>query len=342
MSENVHLVFMLGRSTYAINALMVREIFWLPAYTPMETVPAGVVGLIDLRGRIIPVISLEILFNHPPTPSRLNDQLVVLEHAGALIGIIVHEVLQVTPLSAGAIQPFPDCSVVHKTEAKYLSGVVDLETGLAHVLNSPAFFDLTALHLPPCEEGISTGEDKEQAYVQLDRKPEIDAVFKERALQLRQPLADISQEDRLAVAILSLGREVFAVEAEWVREFAPLRNVTPVPCCPPCIVGQMNLRGELLTVLDIRDILNLSPAGNGNPAKVVVVQVGPLVAGILVEAVHDVVYLRPSDVAPAPVAAQVQSRNYIKGVAACDDKMLCLVDIQKVFTRGECVVNEVV
>ena len=79
MSENVHLVFMLGRSTYAINALMVREIFWLPAYTPMETVPAGVVGLIDLRGRIIPVISLEILFNHPPTPSRLNDQLVVLE-----------------------------------------------------------------------------------------------------------------------------------------------------------------------------------------------------------------------------------------------------------------------
>ena len=334
MDAQTYLVFLLGRSTYAVNALTVREILWLPAYTPMETVPVGVVGLVDLRGRIIPVISLEILFNHQPTPCRLNDQLVVLEQAGVVIGIIVHEVLQVTPIATGAVQPFPDCGLDRKPESIYLSGVVDLETGLAHVLNVSALFDLPELHLPPGEG--------EPAYAQLDLKPEIDAVFKERALQLRQPPADISQESRWAVAIVSLGREVFAVDAEWVREFSPLLNVTPVPCCPPRIVGQMNLRGELLTVLDIREILNLPPAGSEKPSQAVVVQVGPLVAGILVEAVHDVVYLLPSDVAAAPVAAQVRSRNYLKGVASYGDKMLCLIDIQKVFTQGEVVVNETV
>jgi purine-binding chemotaxis protein CheW len=271
----------------------------------------------------------------------VHDQLVVLEQAGVLIGIIVQEALQVTPIETGAIQPFPECGSERKPESIYLSGVVDMETGLAHVLNGLALFDLPdlrpasgAAHTPPGEG--------EPSYAQLALKPEIDAVFKERALQLRQPLADISQESRWAVAIVSLGREVFAVDAEWVREFSPLIHVTPVPCCPPRIVGQMNLRGELLTVLDIRDILNLSPAGSEKPSQVVIVQVGTLVAGILVDAVRDVAYLLPSAVAPAPVAAQVRSRNYLKGVASCGDQMLCLVDIQKVFTQGEVVVHETV
>ena len=135
----------------------------------------------------------------------------------------------------------------------------------------------------------------------------------------------------------------FGIDLELVREFSLVRNVVPVPCCPEHIVGQMNLRGDILTLVDIRAVLQLPGVPedmDAPPGQVVVAQMGELRVGVLVDEVLDVLYLRPSDITPVPVAVQALGMDYLKGTAPHGTKMLSILDLNKILTTGDRVVFE--
>ena len=146
--------------------------------------------------------------------------------------------------------------------------------------------------------------------------------------------------------MVGLNGEYFGIDLAIVREFSALRIVTPVPCCPEHVVGQMNLRGDILTLMDIRAALNMPFANvrNGTSSdptgKVVVVQTNALKVGVLVDDVFDVMNLQPSEIHAVPSAVQSLSEEYLKGTAPCGEKMLSILDLPKILTQGALIVNE--
>jgi purine-binding chemotaxis protein CheW len=78
-----------------------------------------------------------------------------------------------------------------------------------------------------------------------------------------------------------------------VREFTDLQRIIPVPCCPDYIVGDLNLRGDILTVVDIRQALQMPVVEAAPTAKVMVVPLGDSLVGVLVDQVFDVFDLGP-------------------------------------------------
>ena len=94
-----------------------------------------------------------------------------------------------------------------------------------------------------------------------------------------QSAESLEDTERIPLAIIQLGAECFGVGLDVVREFSHLRRVTAIPCCPSHIAGNMNLRGDILTLVDIRGLLNI-PA-EGNPSEVMVVEAGDLSIGSL-------------------------------------------------------------
>jgi purine-binding chemotaxis protein CheW len=123
-----------------------------------------------------------------------------------------------------------------------------------------------------------------------------------------------------------------------VREFSHLRRVTPIPCCPPHIAGNMNLRGDILTLVDIRGLLNI-PAG-GSAAEVMVVESGELSIGVPVDKVLEVIYLQPADITHLTAAATDEKNEYCKGVVHYGDSMVSILDMQKILTKGGLEVEE--
>ena len=119
---------------------------------------------------------------------------------------------------------------------------------------------------------------------------------------------------------------------------ADVRRVTPLPCCPPHIVGNMNLRGDIVTLVDIRNLLGLPPGGPTAP-KAVVVGMGETLVGIAVNEVFDVASLRPSDLIAAPPTAAA-AEKYIKGTSPYGGRMMAVLDLRKILAEGELVVNE--
>jgi purine-binding chemotaxis protein CheW len=137
-----------------------------------------------------------------------------------------------------------------------------------------------------------------------------------------------------------LGGEYFGVDLELVREFTEIGNLTPIPCCPKHIVGNMNLRGEIVTLVDIRNVLNIPtvPVSVGSPA--VVIQVDDLVAGLPVDRVLEMVYLNSADMTPLPTAPSAFGEQYLRGTAFFQEKTLKFLDLAQIFTQGKLAVNE--
>jgi len=341
MAAHPHLLFQWNNAVFAVDALAVREIIRLPELMPIEEAPEFFVGIVDLRGRILPVMDLDLRFRRARRPYHVQDYIVVLEWQQILMGLIVHDVLDVQNISPQEIEPKPSYGQVTERESSFISGIAKLDQGLAMLLHLDKL-----LNWPGNVEALSS-QEAASLPVQLSEPvgtstytPEETALLRERARSLRQPLELHDREGLLPLAVIGLNREYFAVDLAVVREFTGVREVAPVPCCPPHIVGQLNLRGDLLTVVDIRSALHMSSAGTSTTSKIMVVEVDELVAGVVVNEVWDVVYLQPDRITAGPLGARSIQVEHLKGMAAYREKLVSILDLGKILTDGNLVVNE--
>jgi purine-binding chemotaxis protein CheW len=164
--------------------------------------------------------------------------------------------------------------------------------------------------------------------------------LRDRATSLAQASTDDGFAGLAALAVVSLEGERFALGLESVHEFTDVTQITPIPCCPGHIVGNMNLRGEILTLVDIRGFLNLDASPDRQSKKAVVMRLDQLVAGVVVDEVFDVVYVHPKEISSIPTAIHSADNEYLKGVAKHEDSMMSLLDLPRLLTQGELVVNQ--
>jgi purine-binding chemotaxis protein CheW len=133
----------------------------------------------------------------------------------------------------------------------------------------------------------------------------------------------------------TLGEEEYGVEILKVQEIKGYSAVTPIPNTPPYIRGVMNLRGTIIPVMDLRAKFGLAATAYNQFTVIIVVLVGTKVVGVIVDAVSDVLNIPSTDIQAAPdFGAQVETR-FISGMAKAGEKLIVLVDIEKVISDDE-------
>ncbi len=170
--------------------------------------------------------------------------------------------------------------------------------------------------------------------------PQQRQIFHTRAAHLME---DSHRNDLMGLrplAVVGLGDEYFGLDLEVVREFTEFHQVTPIPCCPDHVVGNINLRGEIVTLIDIRRALHMQVDSQTKTSKAIVVHIDDLVMGIPVERVFDVLYLQKSDIKPNPTATSEGDRDYLQGTVLYHDKMMGILNLHKIFAEGNLAVNE--
>jgi purine-binding chemotaxis protein CheW len=327
-------VFGLHESRYAVDSRAVREIFALPDLNQVIGGPRCIRGLLNLRGRVVPVMDLSVRFGQAPARPRLSDSVVVVEEAGHWLGMIVSALHDVTPISTVAMEALP-AALTTGGAAPFLSGVARLDQRVVSLLDIPALVDLAQSGDPAFPE---EDEDLAPASAFAEATAEEQAVFQERARSLMELPEAQDLHGLTPLAVVGLGGEYFGVRLEEVREFAKLGDVTPVPCCPRRIAGLINIRGEILTLLDIRESLRVPVKERGR--QVVVVQVEALRAGIVVDEVVDVIYVRPGELEAIPFAMKSVQDEALTGTAPYADRLLTVVDLSALLREEDWVVNE--
>lgn len=141
------------------------------------------------------------------------------------------------------------------------------------------------------------------------------AALDERARALaRVPPAAPKASEVLEIATFALANEHYGVETRFVREVVRLADFTPLPGAPPFLVGVLNLRGEILALIDLRTFFGVAARGLTDLARVLVLGDERPEFGVLADAAHEVTTLRLDEVHEAPDSAAGVGREYLRGV----------------------------
>lgn len=179
-----------------------------------------------------------------------------------------------------------------------------------------------------------SASDDPQAALVLKTK----AVLKDRARLLAlEPEADVARQDRIEVTEFLLNDERYAVESLYVREVSHVRSLTPVPCTPAFVVGLMNLRGEVLPVIDLKRFFDITGQKSTGQAKVIVLRGDEMEFGILVDAVPGVIEVHLDSLQPSlPTLTGIRAK-YLRGIT---EDRLAVLDAAALLTDEEIVVHE--
>lgn len=143
------------------------------------------------------------------------------------------------------------------------------------------------------------------------------------------------RETTREVLVFVLGQEEYGVDILKVQEIRGYEKVTAIPSAPAYLKGVVNLRGIIVPVIDLRVKFGLAEPKYDAFTVVVILRLAGRVIGIVVDGVSDVVRLSPGDVKAAPQLGALVDSSFLAGLAAQADRMILLLDIEKLLSSGE-------
>ncbi|WP_115719173.1 chemotaxis protein CheW [Gallaecimonas mangrovi] len=153
----------------------------------------------------------------------------------------------------------------------------------------------------------------------------------------KQKLSKVAEanDEVLQWVTFQLDNETYGINVMQVQEVLRYSEIAPVPGAPDYVLGIINLRGNVVTVIDTRARFGLASSEVSDQSRIVIIEAEKEVIGILVDAVAEVVYLKRSEIEVAPNVGTEESAKFIQGVSNRDGELLILVDLNKMLTDEE-------
>ncbi len=153
--------------------------------------------------------------------------------------------------------------------------------------------------------------------------------------EFEDPINQDIQDPLLQWVTFRLDEEKYGISVMAVQEVLKVTEITQVPGAPNFVLGIINLRGNVVTVIDARTRFGLDYREQDDNARIVIIEVGDQEVGILVDSVAEVVYMRGSEIEPPPSVGADESSQFIQGVNSSGPELLILVDLEKLLSEQE-------
>jgi purine-binding chemotaxis protein CheW len=322
-SDELRLVsFTVASQEYAIDIADVQEIVQVPArINALPNTPAHVLGVISLRQRVLPLVSLRSLFGLATQALTEQHRIVVITLPGGhQVGLVTDAVKEVLSVPRSQTEPMPGV-LAHDGQLKEFASMCRLDGGkrLVSVIATERLLGLQAVR---DAVWAASQADTEQA------SPE---------QETRVSTTDNTDDDT-QVVIFRLGSEEFGVPIMCVQEIVRVPDgLTRVPRTPAFVEGVINLRGTVLPVIDQRARLGLTHLERNDRQRIMVYALGGgLRTGFIVDAVAEVLRIPHQQVEAAPALSDEQAR-LIHRVAKLDNgkRLVLLIDPDQLLGASE-------
>lgn len=142
------------------------------------------------------------------------------------------------------------------------------------------------------------------------------------------------EDHEMQVVAFRLGNEEYAVDILFVQEIIRLLNITRVPRSGKHIEGVINLRGNIIPIVNLHSKFNLQASDNQEDKRIVVFRFEDVQVGIIVDEVSEVIRIKGQDIEPADKVYGAMEADHIKGIAKIDDRLLILLNLASIFESG--------
>lgn len=164
------------------------------------------------------------------------------------------------------------------------------------------------------------------------------AVLRTRAKALAMaPEPPLPSQEGMDVVIFTIMNEHYGIEAAHVREVFPAMDVTPIPCTPRFVTGVINVRGDILAVIDLRLLFELPVNESSSPGEIIIVEVGGSVFGLLADSAIGVSFVPLADLEEPPPSLGGIREQSLRGVTP---GQLIVLDIPRMLADKKLWVHE--
>lgn len=132
-----------------------------------------------------------------------------------------------------------------------------------------------------------------------------------------------------------IGRETFGVPIEMVHEIVRVPEITAVPDAPEYVEGVINLRGKIVSIVDLRKRFGEKQITRNKKNRILVVEVDTKMVGLIVDAASEVLKMSHTHVEAPPNVFEEGELNYVTGVGKLNDRLIILIDLNKILQKGE-------
>ena len=144
------------------------------------------------------------------------------------------------------------------------------------------------------------------------------------------------EEEQVRLLTVLMGNERYGIDVDLVSEIQPIEHISEVPCCPDFVVGVINIRGEIISVMDLKMIFKIELKGIADTPKVVVVKSSDMKFGILVDEILEIIDLPISEIQrPLATLSGIQ-QDYIRGQTK---DLLALLNLQDFMKDSRFIIN---
>lgn len=142
--------------------------------------------------------------------------------------------------------------------------------------------------------------------------------------------------EEIQIVIFRLGSEEFGARIDQVKEIIKMTHITPMPKAPSFIKGVINLRGDVIAVIDLAGQFNLPPCELDDEPRIIVAEVEDNILGMLVDEVVEVLRISTENINPTPsmIETNIDTR-YIEGIGKLENRLFILLNLKKVLTAKE-------
>ena len=144
------------------------------------------------------------------------------------------------------------------------------------------------------------------------------------------------QDDELMQLVtFSIGEEEFGVDILKVQEIIRTMEITKVPKAPGFVEGVINLRGKVIPIIDLRRRFGLSSKEHDKHTRIIVIEINNMIVGFVVDSVSEVLRIPASTVEPPPAGVAGMESEYISGVGKLQDRLLILLDLDRLLSNED-------
>jgi len=309
--QNHQLVsFLVDQEEYAFDLMDVEEIVRAPDdIAEIPDTAAHILGMINLRGRLLPLLSLRALFGFPERDLDEHSRVLVISIRAPgggqySMGLVVDDVREVLVVPESERDPVP--KLIHE-EHDEIAAVCRLNNGnrLLSILKPEALFDEQALQAITMNQGMESHNMNSSHHAVTENNEE---------------------DNDTQMVVFKLANQEFGVTIDYVQEITRVpETMSQVPKTADFIEGMINLRGTILPVLDMRSRFGLERMAPNERQRIIVLNINNVQTGFIMDSVVEVLRLSRDSIEPAPELSEDQTRVMGRVVNLREEKRIIQV-----------------
>ncbi len=296
--------------------------------------PSWDAGIVNLHGKSVTVISIRALFGLPEADPQLTDMLIIARAGSSEVALWVESTSGVMDIPI-----FTDPGDVSHHRPQEGSGTRITPEGIVIIYDLPGLI---------ASGGIPAGGERVPAPIRagpfvpgigesIPDAGHINAILAERARKVSRPEAGVSDKKTAEILRFRLAYREYAIDMQHIREVILTGEITPVPGTPDFISGICVVRGEIISLVDLRVLLAIPETGLTDLNRVIVLTNQALTFGILADHITGIGMIELDRIAASDPDSPVAGNRYVKGIA---DGPLVVLDTGAFFSDPRMIVDE--